>query len=95
MTTFVTSDWFFELMRERLAEVYTKEMIDILIPIGKEHLFPFENMETITDQELEKIGLFEPNSKIFDTPKELLHIPYQLGEATLKKKLDLDAVRMA
>ncbi len=95
LVTFCTSDWFFELMRERLAEVYTTEMIDKLMPMGKEHLFPFENMETITDEELLRIGMFVPDSKLFDVPKDLLHVPYQLGEAALKKKLDLEVVRKA
>ncbi len=58
-------------------------------------MFPFENMETITDEELKRIGMFAPNSTIFDVPKDLLHVPYQLGEAVLKKKLDLEVVRKA
>jgi hypothetical protein len=34
------------------------------MPMGKEHLFPFENMETITDEELKRIGMFAPNSTL-------------------------------
>lgn len=32
MTLFVSTDWFFELIRERLTEVYEKELVDRLMP---------------------------------------------------------------
>jgi penicillin amidase len=31
-TVFVSSDWFFEMVRERLLEVYPKPMVDRMIP---------------------------------------------------------------
>jgi hypothetical protein len=62
MVLFCSSDWFWELFRERLAEVYPRSTVDRLMPVGTKHLFPFENMETISDEELKRIGMFEPNS---------------------------------
>lgn len=96
ITVFCSTDWFYELTRERLAEIYPKHLVDKLMPIGKENLFPFENIETISDEELKRINMFEPESKINEVPIDLLHIPYQLGEeAKLKNKLDLDSVKKA
>jgi len=59
---FCSSDWFWELFRERLAEVYPRATVDTLLPAGAHNLFPFENMVTISDEELQRIGMFEPDS---------------------------------
>lgn len=40
---FISSDWFYELTRERLLEVYTKDEVDKLIPFSKDNMFPFKN----------------------------------------------------
>lgn len=32
MNLFVSTDWFFELMRERLTEIYDKSYVDKLMP---------------------------------------------------------------
>ena len=55
------------------------------MPVGTKHLFPFENIETISDDELKRIGMFDPNSSLYDVPEELLHLKHQY---TLKSKLD-------
>jgi len=39
MTMFISSDWFFELMRERMTEIYDKEFVDELLPFKKEHYY--------------------------------------------------------
>ena len=36
---FVSTDWFIELLRERLLEVYDKELVDRLLPYKKEDYF--------------------------------------------------------
>lgn len=73
---FCSSDWFWELFRERLAEVYPRATVDRLLPVGTEHLFNFDNMVSISDDELKRIGMFEPDSQLFKVPKELLNLPY-------------------
>ena len=42
MTLSITSDWYFELTRTRLLEVYPKEFVDKLFPFQIEHMFEFD-----------------------------------------------------
>lgn len=60
MVYFLTKDWFFEYIRERLTEVYDRETVDKLIPFKREHYLDMPGMETISDQELKRIGLLDP-----------------------------------
>jgi hypothetical protein len=39
MTVFLSTDWYFELMRGRLTEIYDKDFIDKLLPIREEDYF--------------------------------------------------------
>jgi hypothetical protein len=54
MTQFLSSDWFFEIMRDRLLEVYPRTLVDEIIPFSREHIWPFDQMTTITDDELRR-----------------------------------------
>ena len=62
---FVSTDWFIELLRERLLEVYDKELVDRLLPYKKEDYFYYPNMETITDEELQRINYPEPENDLY------------------------------
>lgn len=68
----ISSDWFFEMTRERLLEVYTKEQVDKLIPYSIKNMFEFKDQVHISDEELAKIGLLETDADIYDVPEELL-----------------------
>jgi len=37
----MTSDWYFEMTRERLLEIYTKEQVDALIPHNMHEMWDF------------------------------------------------------
>lgn len=65
----LSTDWFYELLRERLLEVYDKELVDKLIPYKMEDFQDFlhEKMVSITDDELNRIGMLEKP----DNAKEL------------------------
>lgn len=78
---FLTKDWFLEYMRERLTEVYDREVVDKLMPFSKEHYFQMPGMETISDDELKKIGLFVENGahSLLKTDESLLHIREKKG----------------
>lgn len=82
----ISSDWFFEITRERLLEVYTKDQVDKLIPYSKEHMFDFANQLTITDEELQRIGLYEDKAKIYEMPEDLIHKPH----SDLKEKIHFE-----
>lgn len=63
LTMFISSDWFFEVTRSRLLEIYDREFVDKLLPFSKEHLTKFKNdVQVISDQELERIGLLDMES---------------------------------
>ena len=40
---FVAGDWFYEMVRERLLEVYPKDKVDRIFPFQKEHMYPFKH----------------------------------------------------
>ena len=52
-----STDWFAEMLRLRLLEVYDRELVDQILPFKPEHLFPFKNMETISDEELARLDM--------------------------------------
>lgn len=52
----LSTDWFAEMLRLRLLEVYDRELVDQLLPFKDEHLFPFANATTISDDELAEMG---------------------------------------
>ena len=59
MIFFCSTDWFAELLRERLLEVYDKELVDQILPYRKEYFSDWlaELSTTISDAELERIGM--------------------------------------
>ena len=63
LTMFISSDWFFEVTRSRLLEIYDRDFVDKLLPFSKEHLTKFKNdVQVISDLELERIGLLDMES---------------------------------
>ena len=57
----ITSDWYGELLRERLLEVYDKELVDKLMPYRIEHFQEFQHklISTVSDAELDRIGMLK------------------------------------
>jgi len=74
------------MTRERLLEVYSKEQVDQLIPFNRNNMFPFNNEHTITDEELDRIGLLDLEAKLYEMPEELIHKPHK----TLKDKIEFN-----
>ena len=74
MMQFLTKDWHQEFLRERLTEIYDRELVDKLIPFQREDYFPFENMETISDEDLKKIGMFEEGISPYTIDNSLYHL---------------------
>ena len=52
-----STDWFAEMLRLRLLEVYDRDLVDQILPFKPEHLIHFKNMETISDEELAQLNM--------------------------------------
>lgn len=48
MQYFIANDWFFELVRQRLTEIYDKDMVDKMIPFQEEFYY-FNNTNSKND----------------------------------------------
>ena len=75
----MSSDWFYEHLRERLTEIYDKKLVDEMLPYNPANYFPFNttaNMETIQDVDLKKTGHFVDNGaeKLYEMDDELLDL---------------------
>lgn len=81
---FVAGDWFYEMVRERLLEVYPKDKVDRIFPFQKEHMYPFKHQEMVSDKDLEKIGLSVEDSSLYDIPEEYLYKAYITQQDTIK-----------
>lgn len=74
-------DWFVEMLRLRLMEVYDRSLIDEMLPYKMEHLYPFDHEITvITDDELSRIDKLASDSKssysnLYDISEDLLYHP--------------------
>ena len=92
MNLFVSTDWFFELMRERLTEIYDKDFVDRLMPFQREHLYQFDNHVHITDAELERIGLYDPDhaKNLYEIDEDLLHLRHAAKTDKLKFEESID-----
>lgn len=40
-------------------------------------MFPFDNMEMISDEDLIRTGLYDQDSKLYDVPEELIAKPFK------------------
>ena len=74
-----STDWFAELLRERLLEVYDKELVDQILPYKKEGFQEWlhDLQNTISDEELDRIGMLqdaEYAKELFDIDESLLYI---------------------
>jgi len=82
MQYFISFDWFLEITRQRLTEIYDKELVDRMIPFRQEDYF-FNNTNckcyptyipiVISDEELKEAGRYEPNANIYDIDEDLLY----------------------
>lgn len=93
MLYFLTKDWFFELMRERLTEVYDRETVDKLMPFKREDYLQMPGMETITDEELKRIGLHVPNNAdtLYQIDESLIHTRQKRGSLNTTAEMNTDA----
>ena len=56
--TFVLSqDGWNMMLRERLLEVYDRDLVEKILPVRPSDYFQHDNMMTISDEELERIGM--------------------------------------
>ena len=88
LTFMGSTDWFVEMLRVRLLEVYDRDLVDQMIPFKPEHIYPFENVETITDADLAKIGMLEEDSELsysslYDIDESLIYIPPKADKVKL------------
>lgn len=52
---FISFDWFLELTRSRLTEIYDKDLVDRMMPF-REDLLYYNNTHVINDEELKRMG---------------------------------------
>ena len=88
LTFMGSTDWFVEMLRVRLLEVYDRDLVDQMIPFKPEHIYPFENVETITDADLAKIGMLEEDSELsysslYDIDESLIYVPPRADKVKL------------
>lgn len=78
---YISFDWFLELTRSKLTEIYDKEMVDRMMPYNEDFLY-FNNtygntgfllLIVISDEELKEMGKFDPNAGIYHFDPELLY----------------------
>jgi hypothetical protein len=59
----LSGDWYYEIVRERLTEIYDRKTVDEMLPFQAEHYYNFnKNYTTIDDSDLEKIGQFKKDN---------------------------------
>jgi acyl-homoserine lactone acylase PvdQ len=65
-------DWYFELTRERLTEIYPKSFVDHFMPFRQDRFF-FNDTFVINDQELQQMGLHTGGGyQIYEVDEDLL-----------------------
>ncbi len=75
---FVSTDWFAEMLRVRLLEVYDKDLVDKILPFKPEDFYEFSNMLTIADDENSNnpgTDDEELYAKLFKVDEGLLYAP--------------------
>lgn len=72
---FVSTDWFAEMLRVRLLEVYDKDLVDKILPFKPEDFYEFKNMQTIPDEDSNTGDDNELYAKLFKVDESLLYMP--------------------
>lgn len=72
----MTKDWALEYIRARLTEIYDRKLVDQLLPYKPEHYFELGNMQTISDEDMQKFGFYEKDNhqNLFSIDDSLLHV---------------------
>lgn len=71
---FISSDWYYEMTRDRLLEIYSKDEVDKLLPFNIKNMWDFGDAQiTIKDEDLPPQFL-KKGSDIYSVPEELLNI---------------------
>jgi len=86
-----STDWYVEMLRVRMLEVYERDVVDQLFPFKPEHIYPFENVETITDADLAKINMLEEDgdlsyASLYDIDDNLLYKPERVEKLKVDPK---------
>jgi acyl-homoserine lactone acylase PvdQ len=88
LASFLTRDWELEYLRDRLTQIYDRDLVDQLFPFKKEHYFDLGKMETISDDELIEHGFHHENNaeNLFAFDESLFHF-----RSKTKEKLEIKA----
>ena len=79
----ISTDWFAEMLRLRLLEVYDRDLVDQILPYKPEHMFPFKQQaETISDDELAKIDKLEKDASpgLYEIEESLIYKPPRVNK---------------
>jgi penicillin amidase len=98
MVMFMSGDWFFELMRERLTEIYDRSLVEKMIPFRASEYFQYSTPDhiprtTVTDEELKKAGLYvdAEESQLYDMDQRKAEHLFSFREKIDQISLDLDS----
>eukprot|EP00347_Sterkiella_histriomuscorum_P009270 403341851 len=69
---FVSFDWFLELTRSKLTEIYDKELVDKMLPFKEDNLY-FKNTNLISDEDLKDQGRYKEHTDIYESNSDLLY----------------------
>jgi len=88
----ITFDWFMEVVREKLLDIYDWNIVAKMLPFKGEDYY-HDDMILINDEDLKKRGLFEGNSNIYEFDPNLLY--FRKDEEPKKEKLHYFEEEMA
>jgi len=84
----LSTDWFAEMLRVRLLEIYDRDLVDQLLPFKAEHISPTATT-TVSDEDLAKIGmLYDEAGLSHSIDESLLYMPPRVD------KLEVDPLRL-
>ena len=96
----LSRDWEMEMLRDRLTEIYDRSFVDKLLPFNpKEHFSfgeGFPSGEVISDEDLEKIGMYNPEGakNLYDLTdeeaEELLSIRKKVEKISMEDPNELN-----
>lgn len=97
MVSIMSGDWFFELMRERLTEIYDRSLVEKMIPFRASEYFQYSTPDhiprtTVTDEDLKKAGLFvgEDEGMLYDMDQRKAEHLFTLREKVDQINLEFD-----
>ena len=86
-----SADWFAEMLRLRLLEIYDRDLVDQIIPFKPEHIFPNQNSQNIEDKDA-------GYSSLYTIDDSLLYMPPKADKLEVdpsrKQKEDVSSYRL-